>query len=53
VAQANLPGAPDRNSETWMVGYTPQLATAVWVGDDVRSARTALRDRSGRDVTGR
>jgi membrane peptidoglycan carboxypeptidase len=37
------------NSDAWMVGYTPQLAAAVWLGHD-RPA--PLRDRSGRPIQG-
>ena len=29
---AGKTGTTDRNEYTWFVGYTPQLATAVWVG---------------------
>jgi membrane peptidoglycan carboxypeptidase len=29
---AGKTGTTDKNNETWFVGYTPQLATAVWVG---------------------
>ena len=36
------------NGDAWMIGYTPQLATAVWVGnvrdrEAARSSRTAAR----------
>ncbi|WP_433266755.1 transglycosylase domain-containing protein [Actinosynnema sp. CS-041913] len=27
-----LPGSTDQNSKAWMVGYTPSLATSVWMG---------------------
>ncbi|WP_216216011.1 transglycosylase domain-containing protein [Amycolatopsis aidingensis] len=37
------------NSAAWMAGYTPQLATAVWVGAD-RERR--LRDARNERVTG-
>jgi len=29
---AGKTGTTDGNNETWFVGYTPQLSTAVWVG---------------------
>jgi membrane peptidoglycan carboxypeptidase len=29
---AGKTGTTDRNNETWFVGYTPELVTAVWVG---------------------
>ena len=29
---AGKTGTSDRSNETWFVGYTPQLTTAVWVG---------------------
>ena len=29
---AGKTGTTDKNNETWFVGYTPQLTTAVWVG---------------------
>lgn len=31
-ASAGKTGTTSRNEETWFVGYTPRLATAVWVG---------------------
>ncbi|HEY8474401.1 MAG TPA: transglycosylase domain-containing protein [Natronosporangium sp.] len=30
----------DGNSDAWVVGYTPQIAAAVWVGDNERKAIT-------------
>lgn len=30
---AGKTGTTDNNSAVWFVGYTPQVATAVWVGD--------------------
>jgi len=38
-----------RNKDAWMAGYTPQLATVVWVGTD-RSA--AIRTASGKAIAG-
>ena len=37
-------------NETWFVGYTPQLATAVWVGtpDDPRNAARMINLRLGK-----
>jgi membrane peptidoglycan carboxypeptidase len=29
---AGKTGTSDGSNETWFVGYTPQLCTAVWVG---------------------
>ncbi|MEI2730546.1 MAG: penicillin-binding protein [Dermatophilaceae bacterium] len=29
---AGKTGTTDRNNETWFVGFTPELSTAVWVG---------------------
>ncbi|WP_410642043.1 transglycosylase domain-containing protein [Amycolatopsis sp. lyj-346] len=40
--------SPD-NQDAWAVGYTPQLATAVWVGSD---DERRLKDASGRKLTG-
>jgi len=38
------------NGDAWMVGATPQLATAVWVGSE--SKRVALRDKNGVKIGG-
>ena len=27
-------GTTDDNKDAWFVGYTPELVTAVWIGDD-------------------
>jgi membrane peptidoglycan carboxypeptidase len=35
--------------DAWAVGYTPQLATAVWIGSD---DERRLKDASGRKLTG-
>ncbi|WP_143230758.1 hypothetical protein [Actinosynnema sp. ALI-1.44] len=35
---------------TWMVGYTPQISTAVWVGSNDNSA---LKDSGGTVLTGK
>jgi membrane peptidoglycan carboxypeptidase len=39
-----------RNGDAWMVGATPQLATAVWVGTS--GARRPILEKSGKDVSG-
>ncbi|MCX6464912.1 MAG: transglycosylase domain-containing protein [Pseudonocardiales bacterium] len=39
-----------QNKDAWMVGYTPQLATAVWIGTD-RS--DPIQNASGRAIYGR
>jgi membrane peptidoglycan carboxypeptidase len=39
------------NAHAWMVGYTPQLATAVWVGN-AGAKQTALRLKDGTKVQG-
>ncbi|MDI1465997.1 transglycosylase domain-containing protein [Catellatospora sp. KI3] len=38
------------NAHAWFVGYTPQIATAVWVGN-VRD-ELPIRDRNGRPIGG-
>ena len=38
------------NGDAWMIGYTPQLATAVWVGN-VKD-RKALKTKGGSKITG-
>ncbi|MCE7005149.1 penicillin-binding protein [Kibdelosporangium philippinense] len=37
------------NCAAWMVGYTPQISTAVWVGSDDNSA---LKNKQGRIIFG-
>lgn len=39
---AGKTGTTDRNNETWFVGFTPELSTAVWVGtpNDPGNAKT-------------
>lgn len=34
---AGKTGTTDDNKDAWFVGYTPELVTAVWVGDDTGS----------------
>ncbi len=43
-------GATSYNSDAWMVGFTPQVSTAVWVGSD---KPTALKNAAGRPLYGR
>ncbi|MFG3604148.1 transglycosylase domain-containing protein [Micromonospora chersina] len=38
------------NGDAWMIGYTPQLATAVWVGN--KGARKAIVDKDGNKISG-
>ncbi|MDG4804040.1 transglycosylase domain-containing protein [Micromonospora sp. WMMD980] len=38
------------NGDAWMIGYTPQLATAVWVGN--KDARKAIKDKDGNKISG-
>ncbi|SDX29838.1 Membrane carboxypeptidase (penicillin-binding protein) [Amycolatopsis xylanica] len=39
----------DRNAQTWMVGYTPSISTAVWVGGD---GNKALHGKDGKPIFG-
>ncbi|HEY0700185.1 MAG TPA: transglycosylase domain-containing protein, partial [Micromonospora sp.] len=39
------------NAHAWMTGYTPQLATAVWVGN-VGPKQTAIKDKQGNNIGG-
>ena len=43
-------GDTGHNSAAWTVGYTPSIATAVWVGDP---ANEAILDAEGDDIFGR
>ncbi|MGZ4753158.1 MAG: penicillin-binding protein [Oryzihumus sp.] len=36
---AGKTGTTDNSNETWFMGYTPQLATAVWVGTPTDNSR--------------
>jgi membrane peptidoglycan carboxypeptidase len=38
------------NAHAWMVGYTPQVATAVWVGN-VKDEK-AIKDKNGQKIQG-
>ncbi|WP_279433358.1 transglycosylase domain-containing protein [Micromonospora sp. KC606] len=42
-------GSP-HNGDAWTIGYTPQLATAVWVGN--KGKREAIKLNNGKDITG-
>jgi penicillin-binding protein 1A len=46
---AGKTGTTSDNRDAWFVGYTPQVATAVWVGYDPARPMTAVH---GRSVTG-
>ncbi|MCE0765916.1 penicillin-binding protein [Pseudonocardia kujensis] len=39
-----------QNNDAWTVGYTPQIATAVWVGTDDNSP---IKNSAGRPIYGR
>ena len=43
-------GDTGHNAAAWMVGYTPSISTAVWVGDP---ANSAIKDADGTDIFGR
>ena len=43
-------GETPGNSDAWMVGFTPQISTAVWVGSDTP---TAIKNAEGRYLYGR
>ncbi|MBM7812254.1 transglycosylase domain-containing protein [Saccharothrix algeriensis] len=45
-----LPGSAEQNSKAWMVGYTPSLSTAVWMGRD--QGNEALVDANGKAIFG-
>ncbi|MHB8298319.1 MAG: transglycosylase domain-containing protein, partial [Dermatophilaceae bacterium] len=51
---AGKTGTSDNSNETWFVGYTPQLSTAVWVGtpDDFNNTRTLKNLRLGAQFYG-
>ena len=34
TAMAGKTGTTDQEHDAWFVGYTPELLTAVWIGDD-------------------
>jgi len=41
---AGKTGTSDHSNETWFVGYTPQLSTAVWVGTPTGDPKRVLRN---------
>jgi membrane peptidoglycan carboxypeptidase len=53
---AGKTGTSDGNAESWFVGYTPQLATAVWVGNPVNPNRrmfnVSMAGKTCRAMTG-
>ncbi|WP_432901798.1 transglycosylase domain-containing protein [Micromonospora matsumotoense] len=40
----------DQNGDAWTIGYTPQLATAVWVGN--KGKREAIKLNDGTKISG-
>ncbi|MFF5172333.1 transglycosylase domain-containing protein [Micromonospora sp. NPDC000089] len=40
----------EENGDAWTVGYTPQIATAVWIGN--LNGREPIRDKSGNKISG-
>ncbi|HEX9994778.1 MAG TPA: transglycosylase domain-containing protein [Acidimicrobiales bacterium] len=49
-AAAGKTGTAQDSADAWFVGYTPQLATAVWMG--APEGRIPMRNVGGRTVTG-
>jgi penicillin-binding protein 1A len=47
---AGKTGTTDDHADAWFLGYTPQLATVVWMGDP--TARTPMTDVGGIEVFG-
>jgi membrane peptidoglycan carboxypeptidase len=47
---AGKTGTTDDHADAWFLGYTPQLATVVWMGDPAR--RTPMTDVGGIEVFG-
>jgi membrane peptidoglycan carboxypeptidase len=45
-------GTTNDSVDTWFAGYTPQLATAVWVGDP-ETYKTGKKDRKGNPIYAR
>ena len=45
---AGKTGTTDEAENTWFVGFTPQLSTAVWIGDATESGRSLV----GRTIGG-
>jgi membrane peptidoglycan carboxypeptidase len=49
VQSGDPASAANANAQTWMVGYTPSVSAAAWVGGD---GNKALHDKNGRPVFG-
>jgi len=47
---AGKTGTTDANQDAWFIGYTPQITTAVWMGDP--DAETPMSDVGGISVFG-
>ena len=47
---AGKTGTTDENQDAWFIGYTPQLTTAVWMGDP--NAETPMTNVGGISVFG-
>src|SRR5205085_4424172 len=47
---AGKTGTTENYQDAWFVGYTPELATAVWMGDP--SGEVPMRDVQGINVVG-
>jgi membrane peptidoglycan carboxypeptidase len=45
----NLAGSTIDNTDSWMVGYTPSISTAVWMGSD---RQDAIRNAANRPIYG-
>jgi len=50
MAAAGKTGTAQNHGDAWFVGYTPFLATAVWMGNS--AARVPMTNVGGRTVTG-
>ena len=47
---AGKTGTTDHNQDAWFIGYTPEITTAVWMGDP--NAETPMTSVGGRTVFG-
>ncbi|NEK84928.1 penicillin-binding protein [Blastococcus saxobsidens] len=50
ASKTGTQGQGENNSDAWMVGYTPSIATAVWMGND--SPSDPIVDSRGRIIYG-
>ncbi|RBY75925.1 penicillin-binding protein [Blastococcus sp. TF02-09] len=50
AAKTGTQGQGENNSDAWMVGYTPSISTAVWMGND--SPSDPIEDVRGRIIYG-